>query len=517
MSQISLANRERLRLDETNPRKADAARLSLLRLSIAKLGFVMPLYATSDGMLLSGHQRTGVADTLKLKVLPVEFLTIDPDKIRGINIVFNRATNDFGALDTGASVSSKINIQELIAELEQLPTLSPRQWPVLAVKDTDIRGYAKTISGSYDKKAVVVANNLIRMGIKIPIVVSKSGRVVNGKARIFSALENEITEWPTVTIADNVADLAEKLLNYLSMDFDVSADMANLLRSCAFRRPQNARGHVPKAMRFWASMNRTVSDKDAYSSEFWCKWREHHGGTILDFGSGLSKSAPFLRKKGIDALDFEPYMIDMSKNKSQPDLAYSRTLAKAFLDQVAGGIHFDSIFLCSVLNSVPFAEDRLKVLCIVHALCGFSTKVYGTCRDISDHQYEYSGIRQANYFVFDSESGVRIGDYMSNPKIQKFHTQEEAANMLHKFWAKYEFHKGGNIFYFEASCPYRPNYNALITSLKFEFNLPFKGGETLDLAEYALRSFGKRLGVDLVAMDKANMKLISGAGKKDAK
>lgn len=506
MSQISLINRDRLRLDETNPRKADDARLSVLRLSIAKLGFVMPLYATSDGMLLSGHQRTGVSDSLKFKVLPVELLEIDPTKIRGINIVFNRATNDFGALDTGKTAGSKINLQDLVAELEQLPTLTPRQWPVLGVKESDIRGYAKSISDSYDKKAVVVANNLLRMDIKIPIVVSKSGRVVNGKARIFSALENEVTTWPTVVIPDNMADLAEKLLNYLSMDFDVSKDMADLLRSCAFRRPQNARGHVPKAMRFWASNNRTLSDKDAYSDEFWCNWREYHGRCILDFGSGLSKSAPFLRKRGIDALDFEPYMIDMSKNKSQPDIAYSRMCAKNFLDNIAAGIHFDSIFLCSVLNSVPFAEDRLKVLCIVHALSGFSTKIYGTCRDISDHQYEYSGIRQANYFVFDSEAGVRIGDYMSNPKIQKFHTQDEAADMLSRFWVDYSFHKGGNVFYFEASCPKRVNYNALIASLKFEFNLPFKGGESLDLADYALRSFGQRLGVDLIALDKANTK-----------
>lgn len=506
MSQISLANRNRLRLDETNPRKADAARMSLLRLSIAKLGFVMPLYATSDGMLLSGHQRTTVTDSLKINVLPVEFIDIDPDKIRGINIVFNRATNDFGALDTGKSASSKINIQELIAELEQLPSLTPRQWPVLKVQEMDIKRFAKTISEHYDKKAVVVANNLIRMGIKIPIVVSKSGRVINGKARIFSALENETSTWPTVTIDDKVADLAEKLLNYLSMDFEVSKDMANLLRSCAFRRPQNARGSVPKAMRFWASELRTLSDKDAYSNAFWCQWRKYHGRTVLDFGSGLSKSAAFLRKRGVDAYDFEPYMIDMSKNKSQPDLAYSRTRAKNFLDNVATGIHFDSIFLCSVLNSVPFAEDRLKVLCIVHALCGFSSRVYGTCRDISDHEYEYSGIRQANYFVFDSEAGVRIGDYMSNPKIQKFHTKEEAADMLSRFWEKYIFYNGGNVFYFEASCPKRPNYKALIESLKFEFNLPFKGGESLDLADYALRCFGERLGVDLIAMDKSNSK-----------
>lgn len=42
--------------DRTNPRKADQARMALLRLSLQKLGFIMPVYATEAGMLLSGHQ-----------------------------------------------------------------------------------------------------------------------------------------------------------------------------------------------------------------------------------------------------------------------------------------------------------------------------------------------------------------------------------------------------------------------------------------------------------------------------
>ncbi|MCF1456147.1 MAG: class I SAM-dependent methyltransferase, partial [Shewanella sp.] len=317
-----------------------------------------------------------------------------------------------------------------------------------------------------------------------------------------------------VTIKDGFAELASKLLNYLSMDFNVDEDMAALLRSSAFRRPQNARGNVPKAMRYWASNMRTLSDKDSYTNDFWCLFRRFHGSSVLDFGSGLSRAAPFLRKKGIDALDFEPYMIDMAKNKSQPDINLSRVKAKQFLTEVGSGRPFDSIFLCSVLNSVPFAEDRLKVLCIVHALSGYGTQIYGTCRDISDYNYEYGGIRQANYFVFDSEAGVRIGDIMSNPKIQKFHTINEADDMLSRFWSGRDFHKGGNVFYFHASSPKRINYPALIQSLRFEFNLPYRDG-TMGLDDYALEMFGERLGVDLFEIEKQQVK--KGKTKKAAK
>lgn len=40
-----------------NPRVADPARLDLIELSLRKLGFLLPLYATPDGEIISGHQR----------------------------------------------------------------------------------------------------------------------------------------------------------------------------------------------------------------------------------------------------------------------------------------------------------------------------------------------------------------------------------------------------------------------------------------------------------------------------
>ena len=40
-----------------NPRSADAARLDLIELSLRKLGFLAPIYADSNGEILSGHQR----------------------------------------------------------------------------------------------------------------------------------------------------------------------------------------------------------------------------------------------------------------------------------------------------------------------------------------------------------------------------------------------------------------------------------------------------------------------------
>ena len=486
-----------VRPDEENPRKRDTARTSLLRLSIAKLGYMMPLFVNEQGMLLSGHQRQFVTESLGIEVLPIEEINLSAKDVKGINIIFNRATNDFSAFDTGESASGNLNMLELIEEMEDMETLTPEQWPVNNLSEQNIMGVLQGYEDRFDKKSIVVANSLYNMNIKIPAVITETGRIVNGIHRLMSARSKGANTWPVVTISDTHADQAEKLLNYLSMDFEVNDDFSNLLRSSAFRRAQNNRGNVPKAMRFWANGERTLLDKDSYSKDYWTDFRNIHGETILDFGSGLSTAAPYLRKKDINAYDFEPYMIDMLKDKSSPDLTLSRQRATEFLDAVAEGVNFNSIFLCSVMNSIPFPKDRLMVLCIVNALCNVDTVVYGTCRDISDYTYEYTGIRQANYFVFDTEDGVRVGDVMRNPKIQKFHTQDEMAEALKRFWKKWEFWAGGNVFYYRAENPKRPNLGSLKQSLMFEFDLPFKDGETMGLGAYAISAFERRLGVKL--------------------
>jgi ParB-like chromosome segregation protein Spo0J len=53
-----------------NPRSADAARLDLVALSLRKLGWLLPIYATPEGEILSGHQRHLVAGRLGLKMVP---------------------------------------------------------------------------------------------------------------------------------------------------------------------------------------------------------------------------------------------------------------------------------------------------------------------------------------------------------------------------------------------------------------------------------------------------------------
>lgn len=485
----------KLHPDKTNPRQSDQARLSLLALSLRKLGFIMPMYATKEGMLLSGHQRLSVATKMGIKKVPVIQVDVKEADIKGINILFNRATNDFNAFDTGSKARERLTYPEVIAAAESLPDFKGDKWFALAARDIDIGGFGAGESARYDKKATVLAESVMRLGIRIPVVRSDSGRIVNGVHRLFAAKEQGVKRWPVVTIPDEFAEVALNFLNYLSMDFSVGEEFSDMLRYSAYRRPQNNRGAVPKAYRFWGNGCKTLPDKESYSKDYWRNFRDIHGNSLIDFGAGLGKVAPFLRSKGFQCIDFEPYRIDVELDKGKPNPDLSKREAKRFLDEIADGRQFTSIFLASVLNSVPFPKDRMAVLAIVHALSNKDTKVYGTCRDISDFNYEYGGIRNANYFVFDSEPGVRVGDVMRNPKIQKFMDQEEARAMFSMLWRAMDFWPGGNVFYYRLGAPKGVNTKVLKQALDIEFNLPYDDGTRMGLAGYAAKAFAKRLGV----------------------
>lgn len=496
---VSRVGLDRLTPDLSNPRKPDAARTGLLRLSLAKLGYIMPLFADSNtGLLLSGHQRQAASKHLGHATAPVMRVAIKSEDIKGVNILFNRCTNDFTAFDTGGKAAGKLDLDTVIAAAEALPDFQGENFFAFNCKNERIAQLVQNMAHAYDKKAAVIATSLLRMQVRIPIVVSESGEIVNGIHRAFSALENGETTWPVIRIPDEFADVALNFMNYLSMDFHIDEEFERKIRYSAYRRPQNNRGEVPKSYRFWANGERTLLDKDSYTTEYWVNFREIHGETLLDFGAGLGNVAPYLNGRGFRAYDFEPYRIDPGADSGKPSPGYSRMRARQFLTDISDHkLRFDSIFMSSVLNSIPFPKDRMCVLAIVHALCGRATTVYGTCRDISDFNYEYGGIRNANYFTWDTEPGVRVGDVMRAPKLQKFETPETAKGMFSRLWKDYDFWPGGNVFYWRVKAPMSFNPRVLSQGLELEFDLPFEDGSTMNLVAEAKAAFSSRLGVTL--------------------
>ena len=180
-------------------------------------------------------------------------------------------------------------------------------------------------------------------------------------------------------------------------------------------------------------------------------------------------------------------------------------LVNEFLESVENGTEWTSIFLASVLNSVPFQTDREHIATLLAALCRPETKVYACASSISE-----TGWRQVNgkaflnksnsgniAFRLDYEKGIRIGDFQDKPKVQKYHTQKEFHQLwTHSFRSVKVRELSNNI---TAECAHARPVDAerLRAAIEFEFDLPYPDGTRMGMAEQAKEAFSKRLGIAL--------------------
>lgn len=510
-----------------NPRKRMPERMEFLRMSIRKLGFLLPLYATPTGHLLSGHQRTAVAREIGCRFAPVvEVEGLKEDRLKQLNIVFNRATNDMGAEDTSENLFDKLQASGIDAVLDKVADkdplgddfyrcLTPEMLPTLDI--------VKAVQRDYHSGSVAFCKQLLKEGIVMPVVMTHDlSRVINGQYRLLAAAEmlgdgEDILEfYPVVRVTEAEAEVSELLLNMISMKFTIEDQHADMIRYGAYRAQRIDRNLV-QSLRFFADDYKAVSVTVSLAKPklFWHKFRKEHGETILDFGAGRRHNLPVLQKKGIKCVEFEPYPVpweDQFKGKENmtvPSLALSRKLAEWTCDEVAAGTRFSSIFLPAVINSIPFFPDRMKVLSVIHAICHFDTRFYGSTRSLEGKKmnpmtklFGHDGRPTAPGGMFEVpyENDVVLGDISNDPKIQKFMGEQELRAMLEQYWKKVEIWVNkGAYHYFRCSHPKRVDFKFLAKSILFEFDLPYPGA-SVDRYKYALDAFGKRHNVDLWAL-----------------
>ena len=125
---IKLVPIESIHASDYNPRKNDEKRLHLAELSLRKLGFLLPIYATEDGEILSGHQRTLVAKRIGFEKVPVVYVENRDLKARkGVNLMFNRATNDLAKQDTCEIIKARLYNMDIDSMIDSFPVHLSRQ------------------------------------------------------------------------------------------------------------------------------------------------------------------------------------------------------------------------------------------------------------------------------------------------------------------------------------------------------------------------------------------------------
>ena len=486
-----------------NPREADGKRLELVRLSLAKLGFLLPIVATPDGEILSGHQRHAVAVGMGAKKVPVMVADVPDGLRRGINILFNRATNDISIRHTEQDMDEALaasNVRELAARLPDLAPDTPAFYPCLSTTMQAVEPLARLNVERFVRHAANVGRMLARLHVHLPIVATAEGVVVNGIGRLEAAARKGRPEIAVVTLDADRASLAQAMLNLLSMDFRFDGENADFLRYGAFRRDWLRRTHLGTAFVLPVYRHKRLSDV-SLDADFMRRWKAVCGTSILDFGCGQGDEAAMLRKAGIEVTEFEPYPADhnvVSKEKG-------RASAAQFLTAVRQGRQFSAIFVSSVLNSVPFPKDREHILRIVAALCGPDTVVCAAARATKSSAWNWvvngesmseRASRSCN-FPFGMEKGVILGDLATAPKVQKFFEEGEFRELFSRFFGsvKTGLHDG----MVTAMCrkPLSQHPRDLAESLRFEFNLPYPDGRRMELGSKAIQAFSARLGLCL--------------------
>lgn len=495
-----------------NPRITDPHRLDLIELSLRKLGFLLPLYVDKSGETLSGHQRHLVAQRLGVLRVPVVYLKkkLSLDERQAINIVFNRATNDMDMSTTPkalAEAMATLNIHELAAVLPDKTPDTGEFYPCMAPVTLDIAPLLAVNRGRWLSYARNMARRLDTKGVRMPLVLTEGGRVINGIGRLEHLAEQGETQVEAVLLTPAEAAFAEAMLNLLSMDFDLERRYADPLRHNSFRRAQTGgASDLGYGFTMFVFPNRPASAFRLASAKHRLAFERKHGTTLLDFGAGRLKETTALRACGFDVTPFEPFYCPPGGNDIDPDA--SRALTCTFLDEVARGKQWHTLFLSAILNSVPFYEDRTHIICLLAALAGDGL-VCASANSIHSPNWTNAtapatahmlskGYDRDIRFVADYEPGVTISGDSRYPKAQKFHTKREFWDL---FTAAFEQVRVGlyqrNVVWAVARNPRPLDPVRLRAAIAFEFDLPYPDGSRMGLVDEALAAFSQRLGLSL--------------------
>lgn len=481
-----------------NPRRVDSERLDMVRLSLQKLGWLLPMYVTEDNEILSGHQRATVAVELGYTHAPVEVLHgLTHNQRRALNIMFNRATNDFAAPDTPTEVTRRLLAEDVSAVASGLPDWPLDNFPCIEAVEVPIAPLLAANRGRWVRYAYNVAKTLRKRGILMPIVVADDGRVVNGIGRLQMLAEEKETSVLVVTLDGGRADLAAKMLNLLSMDFDVEEKYGDYLRHNSFRRERHKRESLGRGVSYWVVGDNPSRNFSLDDPVFRAKWVKRHGMSVVDFGAGHLSDTQRLRAAGIDVAAFEPYRLA----GGEIDKELSVETAREFLAAVASGQRFSSVFLSSVLNSVPFYADRVHIVKICSALVGggalYATALHDQSSPVRAMQAGYlnaSDVSGVKMFL-DYESGITLGD-PDRPKVQKYHSAQEFHELMRTAFEAASVTICGNNVHAVAVRPVGV-VDGLRDALEFEFNLPYPDGSRMGLVDEAIAAFSERLEVSL--------------------
>lgn len=499
-------------LDHLNARKRDDGRLLALMASLSRFGHVLPVVVSDDGLIVSGHQRSEAARRLGATKVPVLRTKSMPELERASRLLLlNLATNDSQGRLNFRQLGDDLDPSDLAERLRMLPEIDvddPDHWPCMSTEEVPLTAIVEdnqeVIPGERGFEGAWTLSRG-RYGLRLPIVVDKAGKVVSGRLRLSAAMWGRYETWPVVRVEQIDTDLLSACLNDLSMSYDLEG-YQDTLRSSVWLNHLWNRRHLGQGFIHWTAPGLPSNKFDVLDPEVAARFRAIHGNYLADIGAGHMNETALLNKAGFRCVAFEPYLLDKS---STPNLETTRRMVGVFLAEIARGDAFDSVFLSSVLNQVPFETDRFRVLTLVHALCGPSTVAYISTMHRGEPSWKAyqaerqrairrDGYRQVDLLVEGMEEGTYVSSMAAGrAMVQKFHTAEELRHLTSQLWRDVQIDQATKHLHVRAARPKPINPTLVRKMIEHEFNLPWPGGERLGMVAEATAAFEQRLGISL--------------------
>jgi hypothetical protein len=491
-------------------------RLQQVAISLRKLGFVLPIFVNKNGVILSGHQRTTAAKMVGYTKVPVVELDVPDDQEKGLNVLFNKGTNDMDTFATDAKRAFTEYLEKATNLTANLPDIEPdTYYPCIDALRTMSAQEAVGMAGPDVTENVRAGGGaLVDARVYMPLVVC-GNRLLNGAGRAHGYYGKGVDMLDVVEVPEAAADFAYMALNFLAMDFDIQSHFREELRFNAFRR-KSVQAQIHGLSRtypyfvYGRIISNTMNTKQVIdgnvnsdlallptnNEDSRAAFARRYGKVIFDMGAGTLHDATMMREAGFDCTPFEPYYSPPETTDVDPNA--SRALISAYLDRLEAladaGSGPDSIISSFVLNSIPHHEDRMAYLTILAAMSRYSTGVFiGT-----QHAKTLQGFKIGNHLrVNNAEPNVTLGNDTRFFKAQKFFEPEELKKMLDVFFAKVEVKAAEANCYAECRHARRVPDRLLKEAIDLEFDLPYKDGSRMGLAVRAREVFGKYLGRDL--------------------
>jgi hypothetical protein len=502
---------------EYNPRKMIPERLEQVKSSLAKLGFVLPIYVNKNNVILSGHQRTTAAKLYGYTKVPVVEVDVPDSQEKGINIVFNKGTNDMDTYAGDAKSAFVEYLETASGLIQSLPDIPPdtfypcmqyQQWPLAR---------ALEMAGDVNSTMRGAGWLLLDSKISMPLVVSESGKMLNGKGRAYGYSGHNYDQVDVVVIPDSHADYAYMALNFLAMDFKIQENFEDELRYNAFRRRSVQQQIVGLSRTYpYFVYNRVISNTaqkyallegqgnpdlmllPQSTETARKKFQDTYGHVIYDMGAGTLWDAMTMQKAGFDCVPFEPFFCD---GGNEPVPSACRALLSKFLDHMDGHQEGpDSIISSFVLNSIPHHKDRMAYLTILAAIAKVKTGVYvGTqsVKTLNDNLASHLRLNSA-------EPNVTLGNDTRFFKAQKFYYVEELEKILKTFFTVVDVKAVQSNLFAKCKYPKRINATLLGEALDLEFNMPYRDGSHLELHHKAREVFAKYLNMPELLLNQPN-------------